>query len=119
MLEIKHLHVYYQNLHALHDVSMEVEEGEIVALIGANGSGKSTVLRAVSGLVRPTKGAIAYLGENIESIRTEERESLIIGLIFVGQENCRGTETLQFKYDSFLEIDQAEQFIRRKFLFLW
>jgi branched-chain amino acid transport system ATP-binding protein len=72
MLKIEHLHVCYQNLHALDNVSIDVAAGEIVTLIGANGSGKSTVLKAISGLVRPTEGAITYLGENIRNCRTED-----------------------------------------------
>lgn len=75
MLKIDHLHVFYQNQHALDDVTISIAAGEIVALIGANGSGKSTVLKAVSGLVRPTEGEIAYLGENIRNCSTEDRVS--------------------------------------------
>ena len=65
MLEIKNLQVSYGCIAALHDVSLKVEQGCIVTLIGSNGAGKSTTLRAISGLVRPTAGAIFYNGQSI------------------------------------------------------
>ncbi|MHB0884476.1 MAG: ABC transporter ATP-binding protein [Bacillota bacterium] len=65
ILEVKDLDVAYGNILALHGVSLDVEEGEIVTLIGANGAGKSTSLRAVSGLVRARGGKIIYHGQEI------------------------------------------------------
>lgn len=64
-LEVKDLNVYYGAIHALQGVSFDVKEGEIVTLIGANGAGKSTTLRALSGLIRPRSGEIHFRGENI------------------------------------------------------
>lgn len=65
MLKIKDLDVYYGNIQALKGVSLEVEEGEIVTLIGANGAGKTTLLHTLSGLIKPRKGTIEYLGKSI------------------------------------------------------
>ena len=65
MLVVDQLSVNYQAIKALHDVSFRVEEGEIVALIGANGAGKSTTLNAISGLVPPQSGTVSFLGETI------------------------------------------------------
>ncbi len=65
MLEIKDLDVRYGGIRALHGISMHVDEGEIVALLGANGAGKSTTLRAVSGLVRAHAGEVRFTGESI------------------------------------------------------
>lgn len=65
MLKVEDINVYYGNIHAIKGVSFEVNEGEIVALIGANGAGKSTVLKTVSGLLHPRNGKIEFLGENI------------------------------------------------------
>ena len=65
MLKIEDLHVYYGAIHAIKGVSFEVHQGEIVALIGANGAGKSTILKTVSGLMHPRSGAITFCGENI------------------------------------------------------
>lgn len=66
MLKIKDIDVYYGNIQALRGVSLEVNEGEIVTLIGANGAGKSTLLKTISGLLKPKKGSIEYLGSSID-----------------------------------------------------
>lgn len=65
MLKIDDIHVYYGAIHAIKGVSFEVNEGEIVALIGANGAGKSTILKTVSGLMHPRSGSISFCDENI------------------------------------------------------
>ena len=65
MLEVNDIHVYYVAIHALKGVSLSVKEGQIVALIGANGAGKSTTLRTISGLLRPKVGDITFEGESI------------------------------------------------------
>lgn len=65
MLEVKDINVYYGAIHAIKGVSLTVEEGEIVTLIGANGAGKSTTLRTISGLLKPKTGAINFLNKNI------------------------------------------------------
>lgn len=65
MLEVKNINVYYGNIHALKDVSFNVNDGEIVALIGANGAGKSTTLKTVSGLLRSRTGDIIFNGKSI------------------------------------------------------
>jgi len=68
MLEVKNLHVSYGAINALHGVSLSVKPGSIVTLIGANGAGKSTTLRAISGLVKPQSGEILYQGRNISGL---------------------------------------------------
>ena len=65
MLKIDDIHVFYGAIHAIKGVSFEVGEGEIVALIGANGAGKSTILKTVSGLMHPRSGSIEFMGQNI------------------------------------------------------
>lgn len=65
MLEVKNLDVFYGDLQVIWDVSFNVKEGEVVALVGANGAGKSTTLRTISGLVQPAKGEIIFNGQNI------------------------------------------------------
>ncbi len=65
MLKVEGLQVYYGAIHAIKGVSFEVEEGEIVTLIGANGAGKSTTLNTVAGLLKPTEGTIEFEGESI------------------------------------------------------
>jgi branched-chain amino acid transport system ATP-binding protein len=65
MLQVNNINVYYGPIHAIKDVSFEVHPGEIVALIGANGAGKSTVLKTISGLLRPKTGTIVFDGHDI------------------------------------------------------
>jgi branched-chain amino acid transport system ATP-binding protein len=67
MLKVDNINVYYGSIHAIKDVSFEVNEGEIVSLIGANGAGKSTILKTISGLLRSKTGGISFKGENISS----------------------------------------------------
>jgi len=69
LLEINDIHTYYGAIHALRGVTMHVDEGEIVTLIGSNGAGKSTTLRSVSGLLRPRKGEITLRGKRIDGLR--------------------------------------------------
>ena len=68
MLKVDNINVYYGNIHALKDVSLEVKEGEIVALIGANGAGKSTTLKTISGLLRSKTGSITLFDEDISHV---------------------------------------------------
>ena len=62
MLKVENLSIKYGSIEAVKNVSFEVNEGEVVTLIGANGAGKTSILRTISGLVRPTEGTISYLG---------------------------------------------------------
>ena len=68
MLEIKNLAVFYGDVQVIWDVSFEVKQGEIVALIGANGAGKSTILKAISGILKPKKGEILFEGKPIYKV---------------------------------------------------
>ena len=63
ILKVEDINVYYGSIHAIKGISFEVQEGEVVTLIGANGAGKSTTLNAVSGLLRSKTGSISFLGE--------------------------------------------------------
>jgi branched-chain amino acid transport system ATP-binding protein len=71
MLELADVHVRYGNIRALQGVSLRVESGELVALIGSNGAGKSTTLRTISGLLRPSQGAITFEGADITTAPTD------------------------------------------------
>jgi branched-chain amino acid transport system ATP-binding protein len=68
LLKVEGLNVFYGAIHALRDVSLEVRAGEVVALIGANGAGKSTTLRAITGLRKPGSGRIVFEGQDITSV---------------------------------------------------
>jgi branched-chain amino acid transport system ATP-binding protein len=72
MLEVKNLHVYYGAIHALKGINFHVDKGEIVALIGANGAGKSTTLSTISGLLQPREGNVIFRGEDITLTPAEQ-----------------------------------------------
>jgi branched-chain amino acid transport system ATP-binding protein len=65
LLEVEELHTYYGNIHALKGISLVVEEGEVVTLIGANGAGKSTTLKTISALLRPRQGSVRLRGDEL------------------------------------------------------
>ena len=68
LLTVDHIHVYYGSIHAVKGVSFEVNEGEIVTLIGANGAGKSTVLNTISGLLHPRSGSVTFEGKDLKGV---------------------------------------------------
>jgi branched-chain amino acid transport system ATP-binding protein len=72
MLELKDVHSYYGNIHALKGISFTVEDGEIVTLIGANGAGKSTTMRTIQGLLRPRHGTVLLNGIALEKLPTDK-----------------------------------------------
>jgi len=72
LLELRDVHAYYGNIHALKGISLTVDEGEIVTLIGANGAGKTTTLKTISGLLRPRAGEITFDGERIDGLRADQ-----------------------------------------------
>ncbi|NPV85620.1 MAG: ABC transporter ATP-binding protein [Anaerolineae bacterium] len=72
MLEVNNLDVFYGAIHALQGISFNIQKGEIVTLIGANGAGKSTTLRTISGLIRPRNGSIIYKGQDITTVAAEQ-----------------------------------------------
>ena len=76
MLDLKDVNVYFGAVHALKGVSINVNEGEIVTLIGANGAGKTTMLRTISGVVKPKDGTIEFCGDSIDRLKAPE----IVGL---------------------------------------
>ena len=72
MLKVENLSVHYGMIQAVRDVSFKVNEGEVVSLIGANGAGKTTILRTLSGLVRPSAGKIQFLGKEIQKLPAQK-----------------------------------------------
>ena len=72
MLKVENINVYYGAIHALKGISFEVKEGEIVTLIGANGAGKSTILRTISGLLRTKTGNVLFEGNSVAAMAPEE-----------------------------------------------
>ncbi len=78
MLKVENLNVYYGKIHAIKDVSLEVNEGEIVSLIGANGAGKTTTLQTISGLLKAKSGSIEFIDSNL--LKTKPHKILQLGL---------------------------------------
>jgi len=72
MLQVQNIHTYYGNIHALKGISLSVEQGEIVTLIGANGAGKTTTLRTISGLLKPRQGKVFLEGEDLAPYKPHE-----------------------------------------------
>jgi branched-chain amino acid transport system ATP-binding protein len=72
MLKLENIEVYYGHIHALKGISLEVQEGELVSLLGANGAGKSTTLMTISGIIRPRKGTLTYNNADLTHVLPEE-----------------------------------------------
>lgn len=86
MLKVKSVHTYYGNIHALKGVSLHVRPGETVALIGANGAGKSTIVNTICGQIKPLKGRIEFQGQPIEGLAPEEIVRRGIALVPEGRQ---------------------------------
>ena len=84
-LELKHVWVAYDRVMALRDVSLALERGEIVALIGANGAGKTTMLRAITGLIKPVRGEICFDGYRLDTRRPEQIVALGVSMVPEGR----------------------------------
>jgi len=81
MLSVKSLHAYYGRAHILNGVSLEAAAGEVVALLGRNGAGKSTAMKAIMGLVPPTEGTVAFAGQRIERLAPHRIARLGLGYV--------------------------------------
>lgn len=109
MLEVKDLSVHYGMIQAVKDVSFTVNEGEIVSLIGANGAGKSTILKTLSGLVRPSAGTIEYLGQDITKLPAKKIVSLGLSQVPEGRHVFRGLSVKEnLDLGAFLRNDKEE-----------
>ena len=85
MIIVENLHVYYGNIHAIKGVSFEVRKGEITALIGANGAGKSTIIKTICGLMNPRDGELLFNGSPIQRMSANEVVHLGVGLVPEGR----------------------------------
>ncbi len=109
MFEVEKINVFYGAIHALTDVSFHVNEGEIVTLIGANGAGKSTSLKTISGLLRATEGCIEFLGQDITQTAAEDIVKL--GIIHTPEGRkifAPLTVTENLEMGAFLERDKGK-----------
>ena len=85
LLELQDVHTYYDSIHALKGISVELDAGEIVTLIGANGAGKTTILNTISGLLHPREGSIFFEGEPIQHKKAHEVVNLGISQVPEGR----------------------------------
>ena len=109
MLKVENLSIKYGSIEAVKNVSFEVNEGEVVTLIGANGAGKTSILRTISGLVRPTEGTISYLGNDIH--KTPARKIVAEGLAQVpeGRHVFAGLTVMEnLEMGAFLDTNKEE-----------
>jgi branched-chain amino acid transport system ATP-binding protein len=121
MLDISDINTFYDESHVLRDLSMEINEGEVVVVLGRNGAGKTTTLRSIMGLVPPRTGAITFKGERIDGLVPEKIFNKGIGLVpedrgifpdLTVEENLRvglgkgDTENLQQVYESFPRLEE-------------
>jgi branched-chain amino acid transport system ATP-binding protein len=109
VLQVEDLNVYYGAIHALQGISFHVDEGEIVTLIGANGAGKSTTLRTISGLLRPRAGAVRFKGSDITTTAAEQIVRLGISQVPEGRK-IFATLTVRenLMMGAFTRVDAAE-----------
>lgn len=108
VLSVKDVNTYYGSIHALRGISLEVNEGEIVALIGGNGAGKSTTLNSISGLVRPRSGQILLNGADLGPLKAHE--IMVRGVVQVPEGRrifARLTVTENLKMGAFVVNDKA------------
>jgi len=118
LLEVNDVHTYYGNIEALKGVSLEVNQGEIVTLIGANGAGKSTTLRTICGLLQPRLGRIKFDGEDLATYRADERVFKGIAMVPEGRgvfSRLSVEENLEMGAYSRSERSQIEQDKERVF----
>lgn len=109
MLTVNNLSVSYGVIEAVRDVSFEVNEGEIVSLIGANGAGKTSILRTISGLVRPTKGEISFLGDSIHKIPARKIVASGLSQVPEGRHVFSGLTVLEnLEMGAFLKTNREE-----------
>lgn len=113
MLKIDHLSVNYGGIEAVRDISFEVPDGSIVTLIGANGAGKSTTLKAIAGLLKPKSGSITYNGEELVGKPTDRIVNMGITLVPEGRHVFPDMTVLEnLKIGAYLRNDNLDEDIR-------
>lgn len=109
LLELDNIHTYYGNIHALKGISLNIEKGEIVTLIGANGAGKTTTLRTISGLLKPREGTVKLNGEDLAKYKSHEVVYQGISMVPEGRGVfARLTVTENLEMGAYSRSDKAE-----------
>lgn len=109
MLQVENLSIHYGMIEAVHDVSFEVAEGEVVSLIGANGAGKTSILRTISGLVRPSQGRILFQGQEIQKQAAQNIVASGLSQVPEGRHVFPGLTVMEnLEMGAFLKKDREE-----------
>lgn len=109
MLKVENLSVHYGMIQAVRDVSFEVNEGEVVSLIGANGAGKTSILRTISGLVRPSAGKIEFLGQEIQKVPAQKIVAAGLSQVPEGRHVFPGLTVMEnLEMGAFLKKDEKK-----------
>jgi branched-chain amino acid transport system ATP-binding protein len=118
LLELENIHSYYGHIHALQGIQLRVEEGEIVTLIGANGAGKSTTLRTISGLIKPRQGSVHLEGKEISGLPPHKIVEMGVGHVPEGRGIFpRLTVRENLEMGAYTINDQADIGRRMEFVF--
>ena len=118
MLKVEGINVYYGSIHALKGISVEVEQGEIVTLIGANGAGKSSILRTISGLISLKSGSITFEGKIISGVPAQEIVKLGVSQVPEGRRIFANMSVLEnLELGAFLESDKKKEKKRMAMVF--
>lgn len=118
MLEVKNLDVHYGVIQAVRDVSFEVNQGEVVSLIGANGAGKTSILRTISGLVRPSNGSIQFEGQEIQKTPAQKIVASGLSQVPEGRHVFPGLSVLEnLEMGAFLRKNREENAQNLKHVF--
>ena len=109
MLEVKNLHVHYGVIEAIKGIDFEVNKGEVIALIGANGAGKTTILHTISGLITPTEGTVTFEGNNITKVAGHKIVSMGMAHVPEGRRVFQQLSVLQnLKMGAYTRKDKKE-----------
>ena len=127
MLKLQAIDIYYGDIQALWEVSLRVEEGELVAIVGSNGAGKSTILKTISGLIRPRDGSVEFEGKRIDGLAPDQivragismvpegrelfpgmsvRENLEMGAAYISKARAQAARSLEHVHDLFPVLAQ-------------
>ncbi|MGT2756711.1 ABC transporter ATP-binding protein [Streptococcus ovuberis] len=118
MLTVEQLSVHYGVIQAVKEVSFEVNEGEVVSLIGANGAGKTSILRTISGLVRPSSGRITFLDQEIQKVPAQKIVASGLSQVPEGRHVFSGLTVLEnLEMGAFLKKDREENQLNMKKVF--
>ena len=108
MFELKQINVAYGDVHIIYDVNLKIEKGEIISLVGSNGAGKTTIMKAISGLLKPLSGEIIFEGERLDRLRPAQIVNLGVSQVPEGRK-LFGSKSVDFNLEMGAVRKQARQ----------